>query len=38
LGGWVFNYLLEMGVVSGVAGAFTEAVGEVATTSVVEAP
>jgi hypothetical protein len=36
LGGWVFNYLLEMGVVSGVAGAFTEAVGEVATTSVVE--
>jgi hypothetical protein len=36
LGGWVFDFLLELGAASGVAGAFTEAIGEVAATSVVE--
>jgi hypothetical protein len=34
--GRVFDFLLELGATSGVAGAFTEAVGEVATASVVE--
>jgi hypothetical protein len=36
VGGWVFNFLLELGVASSVAGAFMEAVEEVAATSVVE--
>jgi hypothetical protein len=36
LGEWFFDFLLELGAASGVAGAFTEAVGEVATASVVE--
>jgi hypothetical protein len=35
LGGWVFDIRLELGAVTGVAGTFTEAVGEVAATSVV---
>jgi hypothetical protein len=36
LGGWVFDFLLELGAASGVAGAFTEDIREVATASVVE--
>jgi hypothetical protein len=36
LGGWVFDFLLELGAASGVAGAFLEAVGGVAAASVVE--
>jgi hypothetical protein len=36
LGGWVFDFLLELGAASGVAGAFTEVVEEVAAASVVE--
>jgi hypothetical protein len=35
LGGWVFDFLLELGAASSVAGAFMEAVEEVATASVV---
>jgi hypothetical protein len=36
LGGWVFDFLPELGATSEVVGAFTEAVGEVTATSVVE--
>jgi hypothetical protein len=36
LGRWVFDFLLELGAASRVAGAFTEAVGEAAAASVVE--
>jgi hypothetical protein len=36
LGGWVFDFLPELGAASEVAGAFTEAVGEVTTGSTVE--
>jgi hypothetical protein len=36
LGGWVFNFLPELGATSEVAGTSTEAAGEVAATSVVE--
>jgi hypothetical protein len=36
LGGWVFDFFLELGAASKVAGASTEATGEVAATSAVE--
>jgi hypothetical protein len=36
LGGWVFNFMLELGAVSEVAGAFAEAAVEVAAASAVE--
>jgi hypothetical protein len=36
LGGWVFDFLLELEAATGVAEAFTETVGEVAAASVVE--
>jgi hypothetical protein len=36
LGGWVFDFLPELGAASEVVRAFMEAVGEVATASVVE--
>jgi hypothetical protein len=36
LGGWVFDFLLELGAASEVVGAFTAVVGEVAAASVVE--
>jgi hypothetical protein len=36
LGGWVFDFLPELGAASEVAGASTEAAGEVAAASVVE--
>jgi hypothetical protein len=36
LGGWVFDFLPELGVASEIARAFTESIGEVAATSVVE--
>jgi hypothetical protein len=36
LGGWVFDFLLELGAAWGVVRAFREAVGEVAAASVVE--
>jgi hypothetical protein len=36
LGGWVFDFLPELGAAPQVVGAFTEAVGEVAAASVVE--
>jgi hypothetical protein len=36
VGGWVFNFLLELGVASSVAGAFMEAVEEVTAEGVVE--
>jgi hypothetical protein len=36
LGGWVFDFLLELGAATGIAGAFTETVGEVTAASVVE--
>jgi hypothetical protein len=36
LGGWVFDFWLELGVATGVAGAFMETVEEVAAASVIE--
>jgi hypothetical protein len=36
LGRWVFDFLLELGAASSVAGAFMEVVDEVTATSVVE--
>jgi hypothetical protein len=36
LGGWVFDFRLELGPVTGVAEIFTMTVGEVATASLVE--
>jgi hypothetical protein len=36
LGGWVFDFLLELGAASSVAGAFIEAVDVVAAASMVE--
>jgi hypothetical protein len=36
LDGWIFDFLLELGAVTGVGGAFTETVTEVTATSVVE--
>jgi hypothetical protein len=36
LGGWVFDFLLKLGVASSVAGVFKKAVWEVAAASVVE--
>jgi hypothetical protein len=36
LDSWVFDFLLALEVATGVAGAFTETVGEVSTASVVE--
>jgi hypothetical protein len=36
LGGWVFDFLPELGTASEVAGASTKAVGEVAAASAVE--
>jgi hypothetical protein len=36
LGGWVFNFRLDLGAAIGVAGTFMETVGEVAGASVVE--
>jgi hypothetical protein len=36
LGGWVFDFRLELGAVIGVAGTFMETVGEVTAASVVE--
>jgi hypothetical protein len=36
LGGWVFDFWPELGPTPDIAGTFTEAVGEVAATSVVE--
>jgi hypothetical protein len=36
LGGWVFNFWLELRAATGVAGAFMETVGEVTAASVVE--
>jgi hypothetical protein len=35
-GGWVFDFLLELGAASSIVGAFMEVVGEVAATSMVE--
>jgi hypothetical protein len=36
LGGWVFDFLPELGAASDVAGAIAEAAGEVAAASVIE--
>jgi hypothetical protein len=36
LGGWVFDFLLELGQALGITRAFMEAVKEVTTTSVVK--
>jgi hypothetical protein len=36
LGGWVFNFWLELGATPNVAGTFTEVVGEVAASSAIE--
>jgi hypothetical protein len=36
LGGWVFDFFLELGVASGVAGAFMEAVEEAAAANMVK--
>jgi hypothetical protein len=36
LGGWVFEFLPELGAATGIAGAFMETVREVAAASVVE--
>jgi hypothetical protein len=36
LGGWVFDFLLELGAASRIAGAFIEAIDEVAAANMVE--